>query len=123
MLFPSHDELTPDLICRQCTRAAAISALLLSGNVMGVEAQTTGTRAISHGPALPAALGHMAHAVAMSEQRVRSDARRATWVTTQVLPGRRWPLRADPRRWLRLFANTTEGTLSFDAVPRRQWWQ
>ena len=107
---------------RQCTRVAAISALLLSGSVMGVEAQTL-TRAISPDPAPPAALGHLAHAVAMSEQRVRSDPRRAMWVTAPVLPGRRWPLRADPRRWPRLFANTTEGTLSFDPVLRRYWFQ
>ena len=107
---------------RQCTRAAAISALLLSGNVMGVEAQTTGTRAISPDPAPRAALGHIAHAVAMSEQRAR-NAPRSLWSTAPVLPGRRWPLRADPRRWPRLFANTTESTLSFDPVLRRYWFQ
>lgn len=39
------------------------------------------------------------------------------------LPGRRWPFRADPRRWPRLFANTTECTLSFNPVTRRHWWQ
>ena len=37
--------------------------------------------------------------------------------------GRRWPFRADPRRWPRLFANTTECTLSFNPVTRRHWWQ
>jgi hypothetical protein len=35
----------------------------------------------------------------------------------------RWPFAADPRRWPRLFANTTEGTLSLDPITRRHWWQ
>jgi hypothetical protein len=34
---------------------------------------------------------------------------------------RRWPFRADPRRWPRLFANTTECSLSFDPILRRHW--
>jgi len=103
---------------------AAISALLLSGSVMGVQAQTINpsTRATSAAVAPPAALGHIAHAVEMSEQRAR-NAPRPLWSTAPVLPGRRWPLRADPRRWPRLFANTTESTLSFDPVLRRYWFQ
>ena len=36
-------------------------------------------------------------------------------------PQRRWPFRADPRRWPKLFANTTECTLSFDPIRRRHW--
>lgn len=38
-------------------------------------------------------------------------------------PHRNWPFAADPRRWPRLFANTTECTLSFDPVLRRHRWQ
>lgn len=37
--------------------------------------------------------------------------------------GQRWPLRADPHRWPRLFANTTECTLNFDPITRRHWWR
>lgn len=35
----------------------------------------------------------------------------------------RYPFAADPRRWPRLFANTTECALSFSPVTRRHWWQ
>ena len=35
----------------------------------------------------------------------------------------RYPFMADPRRWPRLFANTTECTLSLNPVTRRHWWQ
>ena len=38
-------------------------------------------------------------------------------------PHRNWPFAADPRRWPRLFANTTECTVSFDPVLRRHRWQ
>jgi hypothetical protein len=34
-------------------------------------------------------------------------------------PHRSWRFAADPRRWPRLFANTTESTLSFDPILRR----
>lgn len=47
------------------------------------------------------------------------------WVddTLHPPPHRNWPFAADPRRWPRLFANTTECTLSFDPVLRRHRWQ
>ena len=48
----------------------------------------------------------------------------ARWVGSRAVPtGRRWPFRADPRRWPRLFANTTECSLSLDPITRRHWWQ
>jgi hypothetical protein len=48
----------------------------------------------------------------------------ARWTdSSSLFIGRRWPFRADPRRWPRLFANTTECTLSFNPVTRRHWWQ
>ena len=37
--------------------------------------------------------------------------------------GARWPFRADGSRWPRVFANTTECTLSLDPMTRRHWWQ
>lgn len=43
--------------------------------------------------------------------------------STTISTGRRWSFRADPRRWPRLFANTTECTLSFNPITRRHWWQ
>lgn len=46
------------------------------------------------------------------------------WAGSTTAPtGRRWPFRADPRRWPRVFANTTECTLSFNPITRRHWWQ
>lgn len=107
---------------RQCTRVAVICALLLlGGSVPGAEAQRTGPRAISASSFPQLTLGHIEHAVALSEQRAR-NAPRPLWTPAPAPPGRRWPFRADPRRWPRLFANTTECTLSFDPVLRRHWW-
>jgi hypothetical protein len=68
-------------------------------------------------------LEHVDHALARSELQIRNS-----WQPVWRAPDadhvhRRWPLRADPRRWPRLFANTTECTLSFDPVLRRHWWQ
>lgn len=41
--------------------------------------------------------------------------------TAPKLP--RYRFMADPRRWPRLFANTTECTLSLNPITRRHWWQ
>lgn len=56
---------------------------------------------------------------------VRSRWRSSERWTATVLrdPTRNWPLRADPRRWPRLFANTTECTLNFDPIRRRHRWR
>ncbi|MBY0493364.1 MAG: hypothetical protein K2Y23_04045 [Cyanobacteria bacterium] len=102
---------------------AALAALLVVGGVAReAAAQTTRAPVLSARLMAPPALGHLEHAVALSEDRAR-QAPRALWAIAPDLPGRRWPFRADPRRWPRLFANTTECTLGFDPVLRRHWWQ
>lgn len=45
------------------------------------------------------------------------------WLDTAGTKLPRYPFMADPRRWPRLFANTTECTLSLNPVTRRHWWQ
>lgn len=45
------------------------------------------------------------------------------WLDAGVTRLPRYPFMADPRRWPRLFANTTECTLSLNPVTRRHWWQ
>lgn len=45
----------------------------------------------------------------------------SVWAASEPGYSRRWPLRADPRRWPRLFANTTECSLSFEPILRRHW--
>lgn len=103
------------------TRVAMIAALLLVGGIAGeAAAQTTGGRTISARSVTPPALGHLEHAVALSEKRA-GQAPRALWAIAPALPGRHSPFRDDPRRWPRLFANTTECTLGFDPVLRRHW--
>jgi len=104
------------------TRVGALAALLLVGGIAGdAAAQTTGGRTLSARSMAPPALGHLEHAVALSEERARPP--RIQWARASDPPGRRWPFRADPRRWPRLFANTTECTLGFDPLLRRHWWQ
>jgi len=68
-------------------------------------------------------LGHVDHAIARSELPIRQSWPPAWRASDVDHAHRRWPLRADPRRWPRLFANTTECTSSFDPVLRRHWWQ
>ena len=55
----------------------------------------------------------------------RQDFNKANrWTGPSTVPSQqRWPFRADPRRWPRLFANTTECTLSLDPITRRHWWR
>jgi len=84
-------------------------------------AQATEVRIRAVDSNAPSILGHLEHAVALSEERVPPP--RARWTPAPAQPIRNWPLRADPRRWPRLFANTSECTLSFDPVLRRHWWQ
>jgi hypothetical protein len=45
------------------------------------------------------------------------------WVDANAVKLPRYPFMADPRRWPRLFANTTECTLSLNPVTRRHSWQ
>lgn len=45
------------------------------------------------------------------------------WIDADIARLPRYPFMADPRRWPRLFANTTECTLSLNPVTRRHWWQ
>lgn len=45
------------------------------------------------------------------------------WIDNGAAKLPRYPFMADPRRWPRLFANTTECTLSLNPVTRRHWWQ
>ena len=47
--------------------------------------------------------------------------RRTSWLVAEPDWQRRWPFRANPRRWPGLFANTTECSLSFDPILRRHW--
>lgn len=55
--------------------------------------------------------------------QVRSPALPPLWVDRNAVKFPRYPFMADPRRWPRLFANTTECTLSLNPVTRRHWWQ
>ena len=113
---------------RQCAHVAVILTLLVLGaSVQGAEAQPSPPGAASVGAGMSTSsgtlLGHMDHAIASSERQARNRLRLEWTLTDPSSPGRRWPLRADPRRWPRLLANTTECTLSFDPVLRRHWWQ
>ena len=45
------------------------------------------------------------------------------WADSRAVTLPRYPFMADPRRWPRLFANTTECTLSLNPITRRHWWQ
>ena len=73
------------------------------------------------------AVGEGALTVADNKEAIgaRHDLNNANrWRRSSTVPtGQRWPLRADPRRWPRLFANTTECTLSLDPITRRHWWR
>jgi hypothetical protein len=67
-------------------------------------------------------LGHIDHALALSDTQARNTL--PPWrAAASARTHRRWPVRANPRRWPRLFATTTECTVSFDPVLRRHWWQ
>lgn len=106
--------------------AAVSAALLLGASVLGAEAQQSASSA-APGRSWTSTgswtrLGHVEHALALSEQQARKTPRPVAPADVSHT-GRHWPLRADPRRWPRLFANTTECTLSFDPVLRRHWWQ
>lgn len=63
--------------------------------------------------------GSSLHRVSPSAPAVQRQSR--AWPRPEPAVGRRWPFRADPARWPRLFANTTECSLSFDPVLRRHW--
>jgi hypothetical protein len=52
----------------------------------------------------------------------KSPVRRQRDAAARVVP-RRWAFAAEPRQWPRLFANTTECTLSLSPITRRHWWQ
>lgn len=67
-------------------------------------------------------LAHVDHAIALSRVQPHDQNPPIWWPRDVDHTHRRWPLRADPRRWPRLFANTSECTLSFDPVLRRHWW-
>ena len=107
--------------------ATVVVASLLLG-VGTARAQPAASRAPTdaHTPSFTVAwtqLEHVDHAIARSELQIPRSWP-PTWVTPEAdQTYRRWPLRADPRRWPRLLANTTECTLSFDPVLRRHWWQ
>lgn len=45
------------------------------------------------------------------------------WVDSRAVRLPRYPFMADPRRWPRLFANTTLCTLSLNPITHRHWWQ
>lgn len=55
--------------------------------------------------------------------QVRSFALLPMWADSNPVKLPRYPFMADPRRWPRLFANTTECTLSLNPITRRHWWQ
>lgn len=55
--------------------------------------------------------------------QVRSPVLPPLWVDQNAVKLPRYPFMADPRRWPRLFANTTECTLSLNPVTRRHWRQ
>ena len=136
-----------------CARVAVLSAsLVLGASVLGTEAQqSASSSALGRSWTSTGSwtrLGHVEHALALSEQQARktpplmwrspadaghSSCQRASsrrlprwlvWAPADAgHPGRHWPLPADPRRWPRLFANTTGCTHSFDPVLRRYRWQ
>ena len=111
---------------RRSAHLAVGAALLLFGiSIPTAEAQQTSpeTRLTRSLVSSWTRLGHIDHALALSDLQTR-NMRRPVWrAATPDHTHRGWPLRADPRRWPRLFANTTECTLSFDPVLRRHWWQ
>ena len=124
---------------RRCACVSVISAaLLLGGSVLEAAAQSTAAAVGSTISATPFSLRHVERTLAPTERQPRNPFRqiwtpvearsrkplRLIWSPVDAAPlGGRWPLRADPRRWPRLFANTTECTVSFDPVLRRHWWQ
>ena len=111
---------------RRYAHRALIAALLLLGiSIPTAEAQQPPpeTRFARSLASSWTRLGHVDHALALSDLQ-RRNTRPPVWrAAASDHTHRRWPLRADPRRWPRLFANTTECTLSFDPVLRRHWWQ
>ena len=126
---------------RRCASVTVLSAsLLFGGSVLPAEAQSSasGAASASSSTGLTLNLGRVNPALTSTERQARNPFRqpwspvaasprkplRLMWAPVDTGPPRgRWPLRADPRRWPRLFANTTECTLSFDPVLRRHWWQ
>jgi hypothetical protein len=55
--------------------------------------------------------------------QVRSVETPRLWLDVNAVRLPRYPFMADPRMWPRLFANTTECTLSLNPITRRHWWQ
>ena len=113
-----------------------MAAALAVGGAVRAEAQSAASSGAASSGAAHLAVSY-AHAIFVSSERqprnpfrrvwTPVDARprkalRLTWTPVETNPGRRWPLRANPRRWPRLFANTTECALSFNPVLRRHWW-
>lgn len=124
---------------RRARVAIAATSLLLGGVVLSAQAQPLASGMTSVKPARQLTPPHIYVRLAPSEPQ-RRDPFRQIWPTVDAgrprepirlmwtpvdtnPPGRRWPLRADPRRWPRLFANTTECTLSFNPLLRRHWWE
>ena len=111
-----------------------VSAILsgVTGGIAATSAFAGPLPAAQAAAATPISPGDLATAGQMSFKQVdvrrylaaRDPGDRSRWIDpVPSLPGRRWPFRADPRRWPRLFANTTECTLSFNPITRRHWWQ
>ena len=121
---------------RRAGLAVISASLLLGGSVLEAAAQPSASSAALSSWSTQLTPRHIGAALVSPQPRNRfrwistivdagppRKALRLTWSPVEANPGRRWPLRADPRRWPRLFANTTECTLSFDPVLRRHWWQ
>lgn len=117
--------------------ALAVAALVIL-SIGGVSAATgSGPSSSAPPPQPPVASGVLTkgvHAIGQGMLKVDDDrkdvvARHAVNGAARWLPSgprettRRWPFRADPRRWPRLFANTTECTLNLDPITRRHWSQ
>ena len=125
---------------RRRARVAIIPmSLLLGGGVLGAQAPPSAAGTTAASPSTEVTPRRIVADLTSSERQTREPFRQI-WTTVDASPsrkpmrlmwtpvdtnppGRRWPLRADPRRWPRLFANTTECTLSFDPMLRRHWSQ
>ena len=121
---------------RVAVRALTVAALVVLG-IGGASAATDSGPSFSVAPVQAARGQVLSEAVRATSQRTSKaddDKRRpaardgtkiaARWgASDAVWTGQRWPFRADPRRWPRLFANTTACTLSLDPITGRHWWQ
>jgi hypothetical protein len=110
------------------TQAFAVALTVVIAVVL-MPAPASGTTAIV-GVEQPSAAPLLRSALARQDssstpRRVTLLNTRPPWVDDAPHPPshRDWPFAADPRRWPRLFTNTTECTLSFDPVLRRHRWQ